>query len=157
MIWSYINSKAFPFIVHPLKIQNLTLDKIFSRSLNLFGNIGVKWHFPLYSHWEIFNKSTLSLFEEFYRSLTTDKTDVSSAKSLGLKSNPLGKSFIHTKKNNGRKVHPWETPALMRHHLDEWPLRTTLWCLFLINNNWGNVSWNIWNSSVAHTLRFVSF
>ena len=113
--------------------------------------------FHWYAHWEIFNNSTLSLFEEFYRSLTTDKTDVSSAKSLGLKSNPLAKSFIYTKKNNGRKVHPWETPALMRHHLAEWPLRTTLWCLFLINNNWGNVSWSIWNSSVAYTLRFVSF
>ena len=38
--------------------------------------------------------------------LTTEKIDVSSAKSLGLESNPLGKSFMYTKKNNGPKTDP---------------------------------------------------
>ena len=32
--------------------------------------------------------------------------DVSSAKSLGLESNPLGKLFMYTKKNNGLKIGP---------------------------------------------------
>ena len=59
--------------------------------------------------------------------------DVSSAKSLGLESNPLGKLFMYTKKNNGLKIGPWGTPALMGDHLDDWTLRTTLWCLFLRN------------------------
>ena len=39
-------------------------------------------------------------------SLTTEKTDVWSAKSLVLESNPLGKSFMYTKKNNGPKIDP---------------------------------------------------
>ena len=46
------------------------------------------------------------LFEEFKLSLTTEKIDVSSAKSLGLESNPLGKLFMYTKKNNGLKIGP---------------------------------------------------
>ena len=50
--------------------------------------------FDWYAHWEIFHKSSLSLFEEFKWSLTTKKTGVSSAKSLGLESNLLGKSLI---------------------------------------------------------------
>ena len=63
----------------------------------------------------------MSLFEEFKWSLTTEKIDVSSAKSLGLESNPLGKSFMYTKKNNGPKIDPWGTPGLMEDHLDDWP------------------------------------
>ena len=44
--------------------------------------------------------------KEFKLSLTTEKIDVSSAKSLGLDSNPLGKSFMNSKKNNGPEIHP---------------------------------------------------
>ena len=66
------------------------------------------WH----AHSEIFDKSSLSLLEEFKLSLTTEKIDVSSAKSLGLQSNRLGKSLMYTKKNNGPKIDSCGTPAL---------------------------------------------
>ena len=89
--------------------------------------------FHWYACWEIFDKSSLGLFKEFECCLTTEKIGVSSAKSLGLESNLLGKSFIYTKKNNGPKIDPWGTPALIGDHLDYWLLRTTLWCLFLRN------------------------
>ena len=52
----------------------------------------------------MFDKFLLSLFKEFKLFLTTEKIDVSSAKSLGLENNPLGKSFKYTKKNNGPKI-----------------------------------------------------
>ena len=61
------------------------------------------------------------------------ENDVSSVKSFGLESKPLGKSFMYTKKNNGPKIDNWGTPALIGDHLDHWPLMTTLWCLFLRN------------------------
>ena len=38
--------------------------------------------------------------------LTSEKTDVSSVKSLRLESNPLVKSFMCTKKNNRPKIDP---------------------------------------------------
>ena len=85
--------------------------------------------FYWYAHWEIFDKSLMSLFEEFKWSLTTEKIDVSSAKSLGLESSPLGKSFMYTKKTIDLKL----IPALMGDHLDDLPLGTTLCCLFLRN------------------------
>ena len=44
-----------------------------------------------YAHWEMFDKSSLSWFEEFRLYLNTEKVDVSSAKSLGLGNNLLGK------------------------------------------------------------------
>ena len=59
-----------------------------------------------YTRWETSDKSSLSLLEEFKWSLTTEKVDVSSAKSLRLESNPLDKSFTSTKKNNGPKIRP---------------------------------------------------
>ena len=89
--------------------------------------------FYWYAHWDIFDKSLASFFEEFKWSLTTEKIDRSSAKSLGSEINSLGNSFIYTKKNNGPKIDHWRTPALMGDYLDDWQLRTTLWCLFLRN------------------------
>ena len=59
--------------------------------------------------------------------------DVSTAKSLGLDINLLGKSFMYAKKNNGPKLDSWGTPALMGDYLDDWPFRTSLCCLFLRN------------------------
>ena len=65
--------------------------------------------------------------------LASEKTDVSSVKSLRLESNPLIKSFMCTKKNNRPKIDPWRTPALMGDHSGNWSSGTTLWCLFLRN------------------------
>ena len=80
-------------------------------------------HFQWYDHREIFDKSSVCLFELFKLSLThlfqmhplgalgknaltSEKTDVSSVKSLRLESNPLVKSFMCTKKNNRPKIDP---------------------------------------------------
>ena len=101
--------------------------------LSLFGISGLNGIFHCYTHWEIFEKSSFSLFDECKWSLTTEKTDVWSARIFGLESNPLGKSFMYTKKNNGHKIDPWGTPALMGDYLDDWSLSATLWCLFLRN------------------------
>ena len=94
---------------------------------------GLNDTFHRYLHWEVFDKFSLSLFEKFKWSLTNEKIDVSSAKCFGLKKDPLRKSFTYTKKNNAPKIDPWGTPALMEDDLGDWPLRTTLWCLFLRN------------------------
>ena len=51
--------------------------------------------------------------------LTTEKIDISSAKIFGLESNPLGKSFMYTKKKNWPKIDPSGTPTLMEDHLDD--------------------------------------
>ena len=59
--------------------------------------------------------------------------DVSTAKSLGLDINLLGKSFMYAKKKNGPKLDSWGTPALMGDYLDDLPFRTSLCCLFLRN------------------------
>ena len=67
---------------------------------------GLNGIFHWYAYWEIFHKSSLDLFKEFKLSLTTAKIDVSAAKSLGWENNPLGKSFMYTKKNNGPKIDP---------------------------------------------------
>ena len=41
------------------------------------------------------------------------------SKSLELENKPLGKSFMYAKKNNGPKIDPCGTPALMEDHLDD--------------------------------------
>ena len=53
--------------------------------------------FHWYAHWEIFDESSLSLFEEFKWSLTIDKIDASLAKSLGLESDFSCKWYMYTK------------------------------------------------------------
>ena len=88
--------------------------------------LGLNAIFHWYGQWEMFDKFLLSLFKEFKLFLTTEKIDVSSAKSLGLENNPLGKSFKYTKKNNGPKIDRWGNPALMGDLLEDWPMRTTL-------------------------------
>ena len=55
----------------------------------------------------------LSDTDDVIESCTTEKSDVSSAKSLAFVAvNPSGKSLIYTKKNKGLNIEPWETLAL---------------------------------------------
>lgn len=72
--------------------------------------------FNWYAHWELSVRSSVSLVEELKRSLTTEKTDVLLTKSLGLENNPLSKSLIYYRKNNGSKTDPCATPAMMGDH-----------------------------------------
>ena len=52
----------------------------------------------------------LSDTDDVIESCTTEKSDVSSAKSLAFVAvNPSGKSLIYTKKNKGLNIEPWET------------------------------------------------
>ena len=47
-----------------------------------------------------------------WMSLTTEKRDVSSAKSLQFEDTPFDKSLMQIRSNNGPKIEPWGTPAL---------------------------------------------
>ena len=89
----------------------------FNRKNNLFylGPIlkHLGWfHFPV--HWEIFRRPLLSDADDVIESWTTEKSDVSSAKTLVfLAVNPSGKWLIYTKKNKGLNIEPPETLALI--------------------------------------------
>ena len=55
----------------------------------------------------------LSDIDDAVESWTTEKSDVSSAKSLTFVVKPFDKSLIYTKKNRGRKMEPCGKPALI--------------------------------------------
>ena len=61
-----------------------------------------------------------------FLSLTAVKRDVSSAKSLTLDFNLLGKSLIQIRKRGRSVMEPWGTPAKTRLHDDVCPFKTTL-------------------------------
>ena len=58
-------------------------------------------------------------------SWTTEKRDVSSAKSLVVDDNPQLISLIYTKKNKGPKTDPWGIPAEASTQDEDWPFKTT--------------------------------
>ena len=60
---------------------------------------------------EINSKSLFSSLAEMLVSFTTEKRDVSSAKSLTVEVTLSDKSLIYTKKNRGPKMDPFGTPA----------------------------------------------
>lgn len=71
----------------------------------------------------------LSDTDDAAESWTTEKSAVSSAKSLVFVVKPSGKSLIYTKKNRGPRIEPYGTPALNFDQFDQCSLRSTLWCL----------------------------
>ena len=64
-------------------------------------------------------------------SFTTEKRDVSSAKSLTVQVNFSDKSLIYAKKNRGPKMDPCDTPALTGNQFDDCPLSIT-GCIMLL-------------------------
>ena len=62
---------------------------------------------------------------------TTEKGDVSSAKSLTVEVIFSDKSLIYTKKNRGPKMDSCGTPALTVNQFDDCPLSITRWNLLL--------------------------
>ena len=75
----------------------------------------------------------LSDTDDDVESLSTEKSDVSSAKSLVFVFKPSGKSLIYTKKTKSPRIEPCGKPALIFDQFEHWPLRTTFWCLSLRN------------------------
>ena len=67
-------------------------------------------------------------------SFTTEKRDVSSAKSLTVEVIFSDKSLIYTKKNRGPKMDPCGTPALTCNQFDYYPFSITRWNLLLREN-----------------------
>ena len=105
----------------------------FTRKYNflfLFRFIRIKGHFPLVGPIWNFSRSSFNSWVDCV-AWTTEKMDVSSAKSLVVDDNPQPRSLICIKKHKGPKIDPWWTPAETSAQDEEWPCRTTLWCLLL--------------------------
>ena len=99
--------------------------------LSLLRNIRIEGHFPLMSSFRYFFKSLFRWYWDKLTSFTTEKREVSSAKSFAVEERLLLRSFIYIKKRRGPKMDPWGTPAVTGSHLDDWPFKTTLWNLWL--------------------------
>ena len=67
--------------------------------------------FHLYPHYDLLDKSSLRDSDEELESRTTEKIEVSSAKSLTFEVSPSSKSLIQTKNNKGSRTEPCGTPA----------------------------------------------
>ena len=84
----------------------------FTRKYNLLGLfrfIWIKGHFPLVG--PIFSRSSFNSLVDCVTSLTTEKSDVSSAKSLVIDDNTQLRSLIYIKKNTWPRTDPWRTAA----------------------------------------------
>ena len=79
------------------------------------------------AHWDTLLRPSLSVSLVTLRSRTTEKIDVSSAKSLTFEFQLLGKLFICSRNNKSPRIEPSGTPALTCDQYDDFPLRTTLW------------------------------
>ena len=86
--------------------------------------------FHWYAQLEILIKSSFSCNDDRLISWTTEKIEVSSAKSLAVDDRFLDKSLIYTKNNRGPKTDPWGMPASTGNHEDDWPFNKTLGNLF---------------------------
>ena len=98
--------------------------------LSLFSYFRVKWQFPLIWPVEILIKSSFSCNDDRLILWTTEKIELSSAKSLAVDDRFLDKSLIYTKNNRGPKKDPWGTPVNTGDHEDHWPFNKTIWDLF---------------------------
>ena len=101
---------------------------------------GLKAIFHWNAHSEILFKSSFNYFADKSTSWTTEKMDVSSAKSLLIDDKFLRRSLIYIKKKRGPKMEPCRTPAIIGNHVEDWPLSNTLWFYysesFLLIWNW---------------------
>ena len=103
----------------------------FTRKKQLYELIsGLNDIFHWYAQLEILIKSSFSCNNDRLISWTTEKIEVSSAKSLAVDDRFLDKSLIYTKNNRGPKTDPWGTPASAGYHEDDWPFNKALWNLF---------------------------
>ena len=127
----------FPFYYHVVKWNASMIGcSALPRKYNLLGlfwRIEIKQHFPLVRPLRYFLRSLLSVSVVTLGS-TTEKSDISSAKSLTFDIKPLGKSFLYTKINKDPKIEPCRIPALTCDQYDDCPLRTTLWYWLLKKN-----------------------
>ena len=55
-------------------------------------------------------------------SFTIENIDISSSKRLTFDIKLLGRSFMYIKNNNGAKIDPFDTPALISSQWEFWPL-----------------------------------
>ena len=60
-----------------------------------------------------------------------DNEDVSFAKNLRFEFKFSVTSFVYKRKNGGRRMDLWGTPALISTHDEFWPFKTTLWFLLV--------------------------
>ena len=91
---------------------------------------GLNDSFHWYGQLKILIKSSFSCNDDRLILWTTEKIEVSSAKSLAVDDRFLDKSLIYTKNNRGPKKDPWGTPVNTRDHEDHWPFNKTIWDLF---------------------------
>ena len=80
--------------------------------MGLFEASGLNDIFHLYSHCDIFDKPPLRDSDDKLESRTTEKIEVSLARSLTFEVTPSDKSFIKTKNDKGPRIEPCGTPAL---------------------------------------------
>ena len=68
---------------------------------------------------------------------TTEKRDVSSAKSLAVEVIFSDRSLMYNKRNTEPKTDPFGTPALTGNRFDDCPLSITSAIQKIVNNYWG--------------------
>ena len=82
--------------------------------------------FHWYAQLEILIKSSFSCNNDRLILWTTEKIEVSSAKSLAVDDRFLDRSLIYTKSNKDPKISPLGKPASTGDHEDDWPLNRTI-------------------------------
>ena len=112
--------------------------------------------FHLYPHCDILDKSSLRDSDEELESRTTEKIEVSSAKSLTFEVSPSGKSLIQTKNNKGSKTEPCGTPALICDHFEVWPFRKTHLFQLYTYSSYYNLTQPISRGLIAQPFIFCS-
>ena len=82
--------------------------------------------FHWYAWLEILIKSSFSCKDDRLVSWTTEKIEVTSAKSSVVNDRFLARSLIYTKNVRGPKIDLWSMPASAGNHEDDWPFNKTL-------------------------------
>ena len=82
-----------------------------------------------YAHWKITLRPIFKHLADSLRSWTVEKSDISSANSLGMELSPSGRSLKYIKNKRDPRMEPCGTPALIGSQLDSWPFNNliTLW------------------------------
>ena len=105
-----------------MEVVFVTVRRIFLRkktaSWACFEASGLNNIFHLYPHCDILDKSSLRNSDEELESRTTDKIEVSSAKSLTFRVSPPGKSLIKTKNKKCPKTEACGIPALICNYFE---------------------------------------
>ena len=85
--------------------------------LHLLRKIRIESHFPLKRPFRNLIKSSFNCFADKSTSCTTEKMDISSAKSFVIDDKFLLRSLIYIKKKRGPKMEPFRTSAIIGNHV----------------------------------------